>query len=58
MKRKRVILLLLASVTVLAGCGKLPPRELAISAQTETMPEASDAPMEEMPDDNQGIIKF
>lgn len=51
-------MLLLASVPVLAGCGKLPPREQAIGAQTETMPEASDAPMEEMPDDDQGIIKF
>lgn len=58
MNRKRVIVLLLASVPLLSGCIKQPRPEMAISARTETMPEASDAPMEEMPDDDQGTIKF
>ena len=58
MNRKRVIVLLLASVPLRSGCIKQPRQEQAIDALTETMPEASDSPMEEMTEDNQGIIKF
>ena len=58
MNHKKVIVLMLVSVPLLAGCIKQPRQEQAIGAQTETMPEASDSPMEEMTEDNQGIIKF
>ena len=49
---------LLVAVLLSAGCGRLAEPEREISASAEGMPEASDAPMEEMPDDNQGTIKF
>lgn len=51
---KRVLLFL--AIAALAGCEKQPP-EVQATATCESMPEAGDdAPMEEMPDDDQGII--
>ena len=45
-------------MAALPGCdGQLP--EVRVTAACEPMPEAGDdAPMEEMPDDDQGIIYF
>jgi hypothetical protein len=53
---KRILLFL--AIAALAGCEGQQP-EGRVTATCESMPEAGDdAPMEDMPDDDQGIIYF
>ena len=51
-------MLLLFAIAALSGCDGQQP-EVRATATCEPMPEAGDdAPLEEMPDDDQGIIHF
>ena len=60
MKRIAAYILVLFALCLMAGCSKKPavPENVNITARTENMPEQGDEPMEEMPDDDQGVIHF
>jgi len=60
MKLFRPFPALLVAAVLLPACGEPfnAEPEAEISAKCESMPDASDSPMEEMPDDDQGIIQI
>ncbi|MBP5636498.1 MAG: hypothetical protein J6X25_03140 [Bacteroidales bacterium] len=60
MKRLTAYFIVVAALCFIAGCSKKPavPENVNITARTENMPEQGDEPLEEMPDDDQGVIHF
>jgi len=57
--RRALLFIILSAVPLLYGCSKQDDdREKKISAKCERMNEASDKPMEDIVDDDQGVIYF
>lgn len=58
MKRIAAYALVLGAILLFGGCSRKADGPISMGARTESMPQQGDEPMEEMPDDDQGVIHF
>ena len=58
MKRIAAYALVLGAILLSGGCSRKADGPISVDARTESMPQQGDEPMEEMPDDDQGVIHF